>query len=184
MVLKSSNVCHTEIINHLLIINMKIKLLITLLAIISCQITVAQDRMKDSRAYIDAYFTEDIETCRKYLHDSVTWQDPTFTEINAKNEKVVGKEEMLAHLQAMGEEITDLGFDIEQHYISANIAVFEGWMKYSWTDTSIDKKYDFKLREVTILEYKDGKVFKHTDYGDFKAWRKQYKAQMPASEEG
>lgn len=161
---------------------MKIKLLLTALTIFAFNFSYAQDMMTDSRAYVEAYFTEDIETCRKYLHDSVTWQDPTFSEINAKNEKVVGREALLTHLTEMGEQITDLGFEIEQHYISANIAVFEGVMKYAWIDPEINKRYDFRLREVTILEYKDGKVYKHTDYGDFKTWRKQYAAQMPPKE--
>lgn len=138
----------------------------------------AQDLKSLSRQYIDAYFAMDQERYSQFLAEGVTWSDPTWSEVDPNNKPVSGKQAVLAHLKTATTGLTNLSYSIEEHFVSGPIAVFEGIMKYTFTDSSTGKAFDFSLREVSVLEFSKGKIIKHTDYSDFKTWLKQYQKQQ------
>ncbi|MCE7995434.1 MAG: nuclear transport factor 2 family protein [Roseivirga sp.] len=140
--------------------------------------THAQDLKTLSRQYIDAYFSMDQENYSQFLAENITWSDPTWSEVDPSNKPVNGKEAVLAHLKTATAGLTNLRYEIEEHFVSGPIAVFEGIMKYTFTDSSTGKSFNFSLREVSVLEFSKGKIIKHTDYSDFKTWLKQYQEQQ------
>ena len=123
--------------------------------------------------YIQSYFNLNQEEYSKHLSDSVTWSDPTWNEIDQKSKPVSGKQQVLNHLRNVTLGLTDIKYVIEHQFQSADLYIFEGMFSYSWTDQN-NKKFDFSIRDVTILKIKDNKIIEHTDYGDFKEWKKQY----------
>ena len=136
-----------------------------------------QDLKTISLNYIKAYFSLDQDKYSQYMDEAVTWADPTWSEVDPSNKPVSGKEAVLAHLKTATSGITGMSFDIEQHFVSGKVAVFEGMMKYTWTDPNSGKSFDFSIREVSVLEFNNDKIIKHTDYADFKSWIKQYQSQ-------
>ncbi|GEM_PF-5622793 len=151
--------------------------LVLAISLISVQ-AYAQDLKSDSRKYIDAYFAMDQATYGRYLAEDVIWSDPTWSEIDPSNKSVSGKQAVLAHLKTVTTGLTNLSYAIEEHFVSGPVAVFEGIMTYTFTDSNTGKSYDFRVREVSVLEFRDGKIIRHTDYSDFKTWMKQYQSQQ------
>ena len=137
----------------------------------------AQDLETISRNYIDYYFSKNEESFKALLHDSITWSDPTWSEIDPSNKPVSGKSAVINHLRSITAGIAKIDYRIDNQFISGNHAVFEGQMEYSWTDPESEIVFDFSIREVTVLRFKDGLVNEHTDYGDFRKWRNQYISQ-------
>jgi ketosteroid isomerase-like protein len=137
----------------------------------------AQELENLSKKYIDAYFSMDQKAYGPMLAENVTWSDPTWSEVDPANKPVTGKAAVLAHLKMATAGITNMSYTIEEHFVSGPVAVFEGVMKYTWTDGNSGKAYDFSIREVSVLEFQNGKVVRHTDYSDFKSWLRQYSSQ-------
>lgn len=137
-----------------------------------------QDLKSISRQYFDAYFSMDQAEYSKYMAEDVTWSDPTWSEIDPSNKPVSGKSAVLAHLKTATEGLSNLSYAIEEHFVSGPVAVFEGIMKYTFNDAGSGKSFDFEIREVSVLEFRDGKIIKHTDYSDFKTWLQQYQSQQ------
>lgn len=138
----------------------------------------AQDLKTLSRQYIDAYFSMDQDKYGEFLAEDVIWSDPTWSEVDPNNKPVSGKVAVLTHLKTATMGLTNLSYSIEEHFVSGPIAVFEGIMKYTFTDNSSGKAFDFSLREVSVLEFRKDKIIKHTDYSDFKTWLRQYQEQQ------
>lgn len=138
----------------------------------------AQDLKKLSKEYIEAYFALDRETLKDYLAEDVHWSDPTWKEVDPASVPISGRQEMLTHLKKATNGIEKMNYAIDSHFVSGNIAVFEGVLSYTWKDDRSGKSYDFKMREVSVLEFNQGKIIKHTDYTDFKAWLAQYQKQQ------
>lgn len=153
-----------------------ILLLITFFLLVSQ--AFSQDLKTLSKQYIDAYFSLDQEKFSPFLAEDITWSDPTWSEVDPSNKPVKGKQAVLAHLKTTTAGLQNLSYTIDSHFVSGPIAVFEGVMKYTFADPSTGKSYKFNLREVSVLEFKNGKIIRHTDYSDFKTWLKQYQEQQ------
>ena len=57
--------------------------------------------------------------------------------------------------------ISDMSYEIEQQFASANMVVFEGILKYAWNDTRAGKTYKFSIREVSVIEIENEESQNH-----------------------
>lgn len=149
----------------------------TVLFVASSFILNAQSIEDISKRYLEAYFNLDQSTYAEFLSDDIEWSDPTWSEVDPNNVPVKGKEQVLNHLKSATAGISDMEYVIEKHFVSGNIGVFEGWLSYKWLDAEQGKTYEFRIREVSILVFQEGRIVKHTDYSDFKTWLSQYRSQ-------
>lgn len=131
-----------------------------------------------SRTYIDAYFGKSVDIFAPMMADDVEWSDPTWAEVDPSTKPVSGKTKVLQHLEQATAEIQNMSYAIDHHFVSGNIAVFEGTLNYEWKQGTTGKVYSFSMREVSVLVFESGLIIKHTDYTDFKKWVEQYNAQL------
>ncbi|WP_299224681.1 nuclear transport factor 2 family protein [uncultured Psychroserpens sp.] len=130
-----------------------------------------------SEAYLKAYFNMELEKSSEFMDDNMVWTDPTWSEIDPKNKPITGKQNILNHLKMVSDGISNMSYKIDHQFQAADIHIFEGILSYSWTNTQ-GKVFSFSIREVTILKVKNQKIIEHSDYADFKTWRKQYQQQV------
>lgn len=131
-----------------------------------------------AQAYLRAYQDQDMPALAEFWTSESVWQDPTGAEIGASAEPVRGAENIRAHLTAVCAGIKELRFDLPQRFTSGAQVVCIGRFSFVLEARGAGSSADipFSMDTVIILELKEGKVVRHTDYADFSSWRAQYEA--------
>lgn len=139
----------------------------------------ASDASAVAERYLAAYEALDFKALAAFYTKKSVWQDPTGGEIGASTEEVVGGGAIVAYLRGATTGLQDLSFAWDERFRSGDQVVNIGTFRYSASGAvygSSAETIPFEMRIVVVLQIRDGKVLRHTDYTDFSTWIEQLRA--------
>lgn len=145
----------------------------------------ADENEKIAKAYIAAYNNWDFEAMSKLHHDSIHFHDPTaevaFANGSYKHDGKAAVKGFFSGVFNNGQP-EHVKLVVKETFSSVNIFIFhsdfECVLPGSWFGKDVTEKVFVSIPLDTILEIKDGKVFRHTDYGDYSSYARQIQSQI------
>ena len=139
----------------------------------------AQDDAAIAEKYIAAYSTFDVSKMAPYYAEDAVFYDPTSAGQVPGHEAFIfeGKDAILKNLgaYAAGYKSFSVRYDLERRYESAGVVVFVADLVYQG-ETKDGQKFSGANPIVTVIEIKDGKVARHSDFFDYKGNAVDYRA--------
>jgi len=128
-----------------------------------------------AQSYFDAYIARDWQTLASYFDEEGSFADTTAKPVFG-DVAVEGKEETLAYFTRNYASIKAMSFHSSRQWVSGDIAVFEGTLNWQ-LEIAENKVVDTQnMPFITILELKNGRVFRHRDYADYTPFLTAYAA--------
>lgn len=138
-----------------------------------------------AKAYMQAYSNWDFEKMSTFYHDSVRFHDPTaeaaFPNAAYKHQ---GKDAVKGFFSGVFNQQQPEFVRLKSNgeFSAANIFIFhsdfECILPSAWFGEGVEGKVFVSIPLDTILEIKDGKIYRHTDYGGYKIYNSQINAQL------
>lgn len=154
---------------------MKKYLILLIVSFISGKVFASspESNLQIAQAYFDAYIARDWQTLGQYLDE-----EGSFADITAKpvfgNVKVEGKAQTLAYFTKNYASIKAMSFTSSRQWMSGDVAIFEGSLNWQISIAENKVVMTTDMPFITILELRDGHVFRHRDYADYQPFLKAY----------
>jgi hypothetical protein len=163
-----------------------------LLTLTICSSAVSQTQ-KDSIKhkaieYIKAYGDWDFEKMKTFYADSITFSDPTASKAFKVHFSATGKENVYTFFknifkgQFENNKPKYVKFRINKSFQSDNFVIlnttFESILPITWFKENSNEKVLISMPFVTILEFENNKIIKHTDYGNYTIYKEQINVQI------
>ncbi len=150
--------------------------LFTAVLIHLCSLTFCQDKSTENinitNSFFKAYEEMDFEKMASYWDDSVTFQDVIAGEVYGINDTYMGRQANLdLWKQAFSKRPNYIHINIREQYASGNFVINDVHFENSTTNEG--KTAIIRGEMFTIFEFKDGKIIKHFDFGDYTSWARQ-----------
>lgn len=141
-----------------------------------------------AREYMKAYSNWDFEKMKSFYSDGVHFEDPTATEAFGQPYVFDGKEKVHGFFNNVfkdrfkNDRPPYVKFNMERVFSTGSLVIisstFECIVPTSWYKEKSDEALLISIPFVTILEVKNGQITKHFDYGDYKKYNAQIRAQL------
>lgn len=145
---------------------------------------LAQDDAAIAEKYLAAYSTFDVSKMAPFYADDAVFYDPTSAGQVPGHEAFIfeGKDAILKNLgaYAAGYKNFSVRYDLERRYDSAGVVVFIADLAYQG-ETKDGQKFSGGNPIVTVIEIRDGKVARHSDFFDYKGNAVDYRAKSEAT---
>ncbi|NHN25764.1 nuclear transport factor 2 family protein [Flavobacterium jejuense] len=170
---------------------MKSFFLSTLFFLISYSL-VSQNNMNSNdsiaTAYMKAYGDWNFDTMKTFYSEDIHFEDPTAEKAFGQPFLFKGKENVYAFFKGVFKDRFKnnkppyVNFIIEKKFCANSFVIinstFECVIPTSWFKKESKETILIAIPFVTILEIENGKIKKHTDYGDYSKYNAQIKAQL------
>lgn len=128
-----------------------------------------------AQVYFDAYIARDWQTLASYFDEQGSFGDATAKPVFG-DVAVEGKEDTIAYFTRNYASIKAMSFNSSRQWVSGDIAVFEGTLNWQ-LEIAENQIVDTRgMPFITILELKNGRVFRHRDYADYSPFLEAYEA--------
>lgn len=143
-----------------------------------------QSNEEIARAYIAAYSDWDFEKMSSFYHDSVSFHDPT-AEVSFPRGtyRHKGKAAVKNFFSGVfnNSQPDYVKLRVKDTFASGSIFIFhsdfECVLPSAWFGKDSTESVFISIPLDTIVEIKDGKVYRHTDYGDYTTYGEQIRVQ-------
>lgn len=127
--------------------------------------------------YLKFYSSYNIKELDKLYADDAEFTDPISVVYQPNSPITVkGKMNILEFLKSASQMFKSFKYDIQEHFISGDYAVYMGHTIFEMYGKDLGIKEEsvrFKTKIVTILKIVNGKIQTHTDYADYTTFLKQ-----------
>jgi ketosteroid isomerase-like protein len=139
---------------------------------------ITSETERVTKEYIKNYFDFNFDKLKEYMHDSITFQDPT-AKFVFSGKLVEGKETLYKFFTNNYASIHSSEVEIQREIVSSGVGIYEINLTWSFANDNPKKEIVIeKMPMVIVLSTKDGKVIQHRDYGDYKVFIQQYENQL------
>jgi len=126
--------------------------------------------------YFNAYIDLDFDTMMSFMHDGISFQDPTARFVFG-GKKVEGKINVYENFKKSYASIIEMKQETIRTIFSSNTGIFE--INLVWAlKNGPDKLITINMPLIVVLTIENGKVIEHRDYGDYNYFIEQYNHQI------
>jgi ketosteroid isomerase-like protein len=119
--------------------------------------------------YVDAYEAMDLDVLTAFYTDETILEDPTASAFG-QEVRLTGAAAIRPFLEQAFTGVTSLRLDVSRRFASGPYAIINGVGYYSVPGTTVgvqDETYEVWADFTFILEVREGKIVRHTDYVDY-----------------
>ncbi len=131
-----------------------------------------EDNIKITNDFFKAYEQLDFDQMSSYWHDSVAFNDVIASELYGIKDTYLGRQTILTlWKQAFSKKPDYIRIDIKEQFATGHFVVSD--MSFENSTTNEGKTVIIKGEMITVFEFRDGKIIKHFDFGDYASWARQ-----------